>query len=123
MPGDLRMGQQIITLAASASAGDAVSRWWRPIAAAWPRHAPPPEVRTVPLAEIAARLDRSEEAAHLSDSGPLLIVLGPDLSGSALLKLVDHLQQHTHPGVLLFPSVDAPTRALQAGGLLVETWN
>jgi sigma-B regulation protein RsbU (phosphoserine phosphatase) len=117
------MAQPTITLAASASAGDAASRWWRPIAAAWPRHGKAPALVSVPLNELASKLSSPEEAEHLADRGPLLIVLGPDAAGAALLRLVDHLQQQSIPCLLLFPVVDGPTRALQAGGLLVESWD
>lgn len=117
------MDQPPITLAASPAAGEALVRWWRPIAAAWPRGRTPAEPLTLSLPELVARLEHPEEAERLATGGPLLIVLGPDLSGSALLKLADRLQQHILPGILLFPQVDRATRGLQSGGLLVESWD
>jgi phosphoserine phosphatase RsbU/P len=117
------MGHQTITIAASISAGDPLGRWWRQIGAAWPRQSKAPDVRAVPLQDFAAGLHTPEEAERLGDQGPVLIVLGPDMVGSALLRLVDELQQHMIPAVLLFPTIDGPTRRLQSGGVLVESWD
>lgn len=117
------MGQQTITIAVSPSAGDPLGRWWRQIAPVWPRQAKAPPVRTVALQDLVADLHDPESAEALADQGPLLIVLGPELVGSALLRLVDDLQQHSLPSVLLFPTVDGPTRRLQSGGVLVEAWD
>jgi len=117
------MGQQTITVAASTSAGDPVARWWKPIAAAWPRHAKAPGFRSIGLQELATDIHDSAGAEHVGDRGPVLVILGPDLVGSALLKLVDDLQQAMLPAVLLFPTVDGPTRRLQSGGILVESWD
>lgn len=116
------MGQQI-TIAASTAAGDPVARWWKPIAAAWPRQSTAPSFRTVSLQDLAAEAHTASGAERLSDQGPVLAVLGPEMTGSALLRLVDDLQQKMLPAVLLFPSVDGPTRRLQSGGVLVESWD
>ncbi len=75
------------------------------------------------LDQLDATLADPEQASHLADHGPLLLILGPEVTGTSLLRLADRLQQHTLPAVMLLPTVDEPARGLQSGGLLIESWD
>jgi hypothetical protein len=117
------MAQHTVTIAASVSAGDAQTRWGVPLAANWPRFGGKPRFNFTTLEALNAALADSEESSHLADHGPMLLVLGPEVSGSTLLRLVDRLQQHSLPAIMLLPTVDEPSRGLQSGGLLIEAWD
>lgn len=115
------MAQQIVTIAACSTAGDAAARWWLPIVAAWPREAP--QSRHTPLSDVLAEVMSAPSADALHHLGTLLLILGPEISGSSLFQLVDRLQQHLVPAVLLFPSADGPMRQLESEGIIVESWD
>ena len=112
-----------IMIAASPSAGDAQGRWGSQIAAAWPRFVSRPDIQSMTLERLTAALRSDDEGSHLADHGPLLVVLGPEVTGGTLLQLADRLQQRMLPAVLLLPTVDAHARGLQSGGLIIEAWD
>lgn len=116
------MAQHTVSVWASPTVGDAGARWAAPLAAAWPRCSPGcPRFTTGTVEELRDALADEDRAAELADHGPLLIVLGPEISGSALLRLADRLQQYMLPAVLLIPVADANARSLQGGGLIIES--
>lgn len=116
------MGQQTtITLAAS-DGNSALQRWGAPLVECWPRYGRKPGLKAITLEHLATRMATSEGAHELAADGPLLIVLGPETTGSLLYQLVDRIQQELVPAVLLLPNVDEGARRLQSGGLIVETW-
>jgi phosphoserine phosphatase RsbU/P len=117
------MGNQTVLLAASASAGDPIARWWQPIAKHWPRCGSVPPYRTISLQDLVAALDEHDAGIRLNQAFPLVIALGPEFCGSALYKLVDHLQQHLLPTVLLLPELSTTASKLQSGGVIVESWD
>ncbi len=112
-----------VTIAASPSVGDAEGRWGRQIVAAWPRFVPRPNLRNTTLETLDAALLDEVLAAELTEGGPLLLVLGPEVTGATLLRLADRLQQRMVPTVMLLPTVDTHARGLQSGGLIVEAWD
>lgn len=117
------MAQQTITVAACTSAGDATGRWWLPIVAAWPRINQSPQPRYIPLTELIPQIMSAQSPEALDPLSPMLLILGPEVSGSALFQLVDHLQQLTVPAVLLFPSAEAPIRQLESDGIIIDGWD
>jgi phosphoserine phosphatase RsbU/P len=117
------MAQQTVLLTAMHAAGDPVARWWGPIADAWPRCGVCPPYRTAAFSDVAAALSEPDAGMRLLQSAPLLIAVGPDLRGTALYQLIDHLQQHLIPAVVLLPQVDSSTRQLQTGGVIIESWD
>src|SRR5438128_2296149 len=88
-----RMAQHCITIASSPSAGDAVARWGGPAIAAWPRLVPRPALNVTALDTLLAALADDRTAEELIEFGPILAVLGPEVTGAALLRLADRLQQ------------------------------
>lgn len=124
------MAQQTLTLAASVGAlsalggrADPTERWWKPIAEHWPQGAKAPGIRPFGLEPLLAQLGTPDHARALAQTAPLVIILGPDACGSLLYHLVDRLQQSVLPAVILLPAVDAATRRLQSGGILIESWD
>ena len=55
------------------------------------------ELTVLPL-QLRDALADEDRATELADHGPLLIVLGPEISGSALLRLADRLGGHLVTG-------------------------
>jgi serine phosphatase RsbU (regulator of sigma subunit) len=117
------MAQQTITVAACTTAGDATGRWWLPVVAAWPRVGQAPQPRYVPLAELIPQIMSAQTLEILDPLSPMLLILGPEVSGSALFQLVDHLQQLMVPAVLLFPSAEGPMRQLESDGIIIDSWD
>ena len=116
------MAQHTITVAGSTSAGDVTARWWLPILAAWPRATVAPQPRHMTAPDLIQQV-MSASAEALDPFTPMLLVLGPEVSGSALFQLVDRLQQHMVPAVLLFPSAEGPMRQLESDGIIIESWD
>ena len=77
----------------------------------------------MPFSELVSVLDDRDAARKLRGAAPLLIAVGPEVCGSALYQLVDHLQQHLLPAVLLLPQVTPESHKLQSGGVIVESWD
>jgi sigma-B regulation protein RsbU (phosphoserine phosphatase) len=117
------MGQTTITLAASSSCDDPVTRFGRPVLERWPRFGTKPELRGITLEMLEANMRTSAGARELAHGGPLLIAMDATFPLSSLYQLVDRIQQELVPAVLLLPKVDDGARRLQAGGLIVETWD
>lgn len=117
------MAQHLITVASCTSAGDATARWWLPVVAAWPRLSAVPQPRHIPLNELLTQILAATSPEALDPLCPMLLILGPEISGSALFQLVDHLQQLMVPAVLLFPSVEGPIRQLESEGVIVDSWD
>jgi sigma-B regulation protein RsbU (phosphoserine phosphatase) len=117
------MGQQTVLIAATHSAGDAPARWWRPIAAAWPRPGSVPPARGVALSEVISGLASPEPTQVFGPGSPLLIALGSDFKLTALCQLIDRLHQHVYPALILMPAVDPAARRLESGGVLIEPWD
>jgi phosphoserine phosphatase RsbU/P len=124
------MAQQTVTLAASAGAllalgtrADPLERWWRRIADAWPQHTDAPAVRSMSLESLLGQLGSSEGGRGLCHASPIVVVLGPDACGSSLYQMVDRLQQGMLPALILLPAVEASTRQLQSGGIIIESWD
>jgi serine phosphatase RsbU (regulator of sigma subunit) len=114
------MAQHSITIAASPSIGDAQARWAPRLAAAWPRPSSPPTFFSLPLDALFETLLDEASATGMTNAGPLLVVLGPEVPGGTLLQLADRLQQRMVPAVLLLPAIDQHSRGLETGGLIVE---
>lgn len=112
-----------ITIASSPSVGNAEARWGGPAIAAWPRFVQRPAAQSLSLDALHTSLRDDAGAESLAEQGPLLIVLGAETTGAALLRLADRLQQYRLPAVLLLPVVDAHARGLQSGGLVIEAWD
>ncbi len=117
------MAQQTITVAACTSAGDAVARWWLPVVASWPRVGVVPQARHMSVSDLMAQVMSAASSEALDPFCPMLLILGPEVGGSALFQLVDRLQQHMVPAILLFPSADGPMRQLESDGVIVESWD
>lgn len=117
------MAQQTITVAACTSAGDVTGRFWLPIVAAWPRIGGAPQARHMSASDLMSEVMSAPSSDALDPFCPMLLVLGPEISGSALFQLVDRLQQHMVPAVLLFPSADGPMRQLESDGIIVDSWD
>ncbi|MFN0131192.1 MAG: PP2C family protein-serine/threonine phosphatase [Phycisphaerales bacterium] len=116
------MPAKSVIIAASTSAGDSIARWWNPIRAAWPRFCPAPEPKSVRLDELLAAV-AGPQPERIADGSPILLGVGPEISPTSLYQLVDRLQQLVVPAIVLFPVVDQAARALQGGGVLVESWD
>lgn len=117
------MAQPTITVASSTSAGDAVARWWLPIVSAWPRASAVPQPHHTPLNELMQHIMSTSSPEVLDLFSPILMILGPEIGGSALYQLVDRLQQLMVPAVLLFPSAEGPLRQLESDGVIVDSWD
>jgi sigma-B regulation protein RsbU (phosphoserine phosphatase) len=75
------------------------------------------------FSELDAALAEPDALRRLGNASPLLLVLDRTLAPAALYKLIDHLQQHLIPAVVLFPTLDAATRRLESGGVIIEGWD
>lgn len=117
------MGQQAITLASSGSCGDAAARWGKPAIDRWARFGRRPDLRVIPIERLETQIKTTEGARAAVRDGPLMIVLGPEFTGSRLYQLVDRVQQEMLPAVLLLERVDDGARRLQSAGLIVEAWD
>src|SRR5689334_3704659 len=64
-----RMGQTTITLAASSSCDDPVTRFGRPVLELWPRFGTKPELRAITLEMLEANMRTSAGARELAHGG------------------------------------------------------
>jgi phosphoserine phosphatase RsbU/P len=75
------------------------------------------------VSDLMAQVMGAASPEALEPYCPMVLILGPELGGSALFQLVDRLQQHLVPAILLFPSADGPMRQLESDGVIVESWD
>ena len=107
------MDEAILTFAGGEGVSEPLERWSRRIEAAWPRRAGP-RVETCSFGE----LERAR-GGHRA----VIVVLSSTTRTLPIVQLIDRLQQAMLPALLLFPDPTAAQRGLEAGGVIVESWD
>lgn len=110
------MNPHAITFVSNDARRDA-GRWLAPMLASWPHAAP--RVHTLSLEEAFEGL--RDTSAHPPDFGTLLVILGHDIPDVVAYQFADLMHRALLPGVLLHPSPGTGLKALQSGGILVQS--
>jgi sigma-B regulation protein RsbU (phosphoserine phosphatase) len=113
------MNVHTLTFVTADAPDDAASRWAQAVLDRWPGSRPRLDV--MPLDRVFE--EWSESVFPPPTRGPVLVVLGTDITPVTLYQLVDLLHRTLTPGAILLPRLDEASRTLQTGGVLVQPWD
>lgn len=96
------------------------SRWLGPITAAWPGSAPSPSVLS-PQA-LSMKMELATQSGEGEWLAPLLLV-ADDIANDGVSRMIDSLQMHFAPALILAPCPQVSMRKLESEGVVVAPWD